>query len=104
MLLNASRFPGTAAYLRQLPAGLESYPACRVRALVFTPNAKLFPQLAQEAPSGPVRELLRGELAMDDWLPEVAGQTANLMMRDACMRSDAEYVDWVYKTSIDSFD
>src|SRR5689334_16009193 len=102
-MFDASRFPAAAAYFEELPAGFESFPECRVRALVFEHIARAFPELGRELGKGPLSGLLRGELDSSAWLPEVVGQLANLMVRDAFLASDGEYLDWTYEMSLTSF-
>jgi hypothetical protein len=103
-MLDPARFPLASAYLASLPKGLDSFPQCRVRVLVFEPIGKAYPALAEGVAAGPVAALLRGAVTSNDWVPEVVGQVANLMLRDACLASDAEYFDWSYRASEVSFD
>jgi hypothetical protein len=103
-MLDASRFPNASAYLHALPAGLDSFPSCRVRALVFEHIGRQYPELAPRLPPGPLASLLGNTLESSSWLPEVVGQVANLMVRDACFSSDEAYCDWTYQMSLVSFD
>jgi hypothetical protein len=103
-MLDAARFPLTVEYLRGLSHGLDSFPRCRVRVLVFESMAKEFPILGRSAPPGPLAALLRGELQSSAWIPEVVGQVANLMLRDACLRSDSEYMQWAFRTNTKTFE
>ena len=72
--------------------------------LVFEPIGKVYPALADGLAAGPVTALLRGSVASNEWIPEVVGQVTNLMLRDACLESDAEYLDWSYRASESTFD
>jgi hypothetical protein len=103
-MLDPTRFPLASAYLENLPRGFDSFPQCRVRVLVFEPIGKEYPALGDGLPAGPLSALLRGAISSNDWVPEVVGQIANLMLRDACLESDAEYFDWSYRASESAFD
>lgn len=102
-MFDESLFPAAAAYLRELPSGLLSFPACRVRALVFEHIGRQYPELGRAVVEGPLASLLRSEFDSNAWLPEVVGQIANLMVRDACLESDSHYLDWTYEMSLVSF-
>jgi hypothetical protein len=103
-MLDRTRFPRASEYFEGLPQGFSSFEKCRVRALVFEPIGKEYPALAAGLPPGPLAALLRGETQSNNWIPEVVGQVANLMVRDACLASDAEYYDWSYRASNSAFD
>jgi hypothetical protein len=103
-MLDASQFPGASAYLQSLPAGLNSFPNCRVRALVFEHIGRRYPELSRAVPPGPLAALLGSALDSSSWVPEVVGQVANLMLRDACLESDEAYCDWTYEVSLVSFE
>ena len=103
-MLDARRFPATTEYVRSLSNGLDSFPRCRVRVVVFESLAKDFPVLGRSAPPGPLAALLRGELVSSAWIPEVVGQAANLMLRDACLKSDADYLNWAHRTNAKTFE
>jgi hypothetical protein len=103
-MLDRARFPRASEYFESLPKGFDSFEKCRVRVLVFEPIGKEYPSLAAGLPPGPLAALLRGELQSNSWTPEVVGQVANLMVRDACLASDAEYYDWSYRASQSAFD
>jgi hypothetical protein len=102
-MLDRARFSSASAYLSSLPKGLDSFPECRVRVLVFEHIGRQYPELARDAPPGPLTDLLAGSLDSSSWVPEVVGQVANLMVRDACVPSDAAYCDWTYEMSLLSF-
>lgn len=102
-MLDRTRFPSASAYLSGLPKGLDSFPECRVRVLVFEHIGRQYPELARDAPPGPISDLLAGSLDSSNWVPEVVGQVANLMVRDACLPSDEAYCDWTYEMSLLSF-
>jgi hypothetical protein len=103
-MLDHTRFPLATEYLDSLPNGFDSFEKCRVRAMVFETIGKEFPALAAGLPPGPLAALLRSETPSNAWIPEVVGQVANLMLRDACLKSDAEYFDWSYRASESAFD
>ncbi len=103
-MLDPARFPLASAYFGSLPRGFDSFPKCRVRVLVFEPIGKAYPALAEGVEPGPLSALLRGTIPPNEWVPEVIGQVANLMLRDACLGSDAEYLDWSYRASETTFD
>ena len=103
-MLHASQFPSASAYLQSLPAGLDSYPTCRVRALVFEHIGKRYPELSRAAPQGPLAALLGNAVDSSSWVPEVVGQVANLMARDVYVESDEAYCDWTYEMSLVSFE
>ena len=98
-MLDKARFPTAAEYLERLPLGFDSFAQCRVRALVYEPLASDFPELAKAFPEGQLGQLLRRELNPNEWIPEVVGQVANLMVRDACLTSDAEFLDWTFRAN-----
>jgi hypothetical protein len=102
-MLDASQFPSASAYLRSLPAAWDSFPGCRVRALVFEHIGKQHSDLAQAAPDGPLRQLLKKRVESNEWVPEVVGQVANLMVRDRYFASDEAYCEWTYEMSLNSF-
>lgn len=102
-MLDRGRFPSASAYLSSLPKGLQSFPECRVRVLVFEHIGRQYPELARDAPPGPLKALLAGSHDSSEWLPEVVGQVANLMVRDVCVPSDEAYCDWTYEMSLLSF-
>jgi len=103
-MLDPARFPLASVYFASLPRGFDSFPKCRVRVLVFEPIGKEYPTLGEGLEPGPLSALLRGAIAPTDWVPEVVGQVANLMLRDACLASDAEYLDWSRRASESAFD
>jgi hypothetical protein len=102
-MLDRGRFPSASAYLTNLPKGLESFPECRVRVLVFEHIGRQYPELVRDVEPGPLASLLAGTLDSSGWVPEVVGQVANLMVRDACLPSDDAYCDWTYEMSLISF-
>ena len=103
-MLDRARFPKACEYLERLPLGFDSFAECRVRALVFEPLAIDFPELAEAFPEGQLGQLLRRELNPNQWIPEVVGQVANLMVRDACLTSDVEFLDWTFRANERVFD
>ena len=103
-MLDRARFPAACEYLERLPLGLDSFAKCRVRAMVYEPLAADFPELAEAFPEGQLGQLLRRELNPNEWIPEVVGQVANLMVRDACLTSDAEFLDWTFRANQRVFD
>jgi len=98
--LDPARFPRAAAYLKGLPEGLGSYPACAARVVIAEGHAREHGGIAAGfVPPEPVGSLFRGALEPTAWVPEVAFQVANLMVRDAAFRSDAAFHEWTYEKS-----
>lgn len=96
MNFNEATFPRTVAYLKQLPAGLASYPDCRVKAEVHESVRRDHAQLAR--PGEIPDELIRyftGEYS-DEWIPEVWAGALSLMVRDQALGSDEELFAWRY--------
>ena len=103
-MLDRARFPTASEYFDSLPLGFDSFAQCRVRALVYEPLATDFPELARAFPEGPLGQLLRRELNPNQWIPEVVGQVANLMVRDAFLTSDTAFLDWTFRANERVFD
>jgi hypothetical protein len=104
-MLDLPRFPTTRAYLTGLPQGLESHPTCEARVEVFEPFFAPFPALRRlPGVPGPVSALLCGDHASHAWVPEVVAQAALLIVRDSCLRSDAEFMKLSLEVNRASFD
>jgi hypothetical protein len=96
--------PHTAAYFRGLPNGLESYPNCQVRADVAAEILRLFPQILEHPGISPeVVKTIRDSLAKKDWMPDVQGVVARLLVRDIACETDEEYLDWSYRVAGELF-
>jgi hypothetical protein len=96
--------PHAAAYFRGLPDGLESYPTCLVRTDVAREILRLFPQILQHPGISPdVVDTIRDSLATKDWMPDVQGVVARLLVRDVVCSSDEEYLDWSYRVAGELF-
>lgn len=104
MTLDPERFPRAAAYLAQLPAGMDSYPKCQVRVDGRSNLPKDFSDLAATPglPS-PVGRFLRGDVA-EIWMPEVISVTAMSMARDAKLADDDELRAWCFRDAMQVFD
>jgi hypothetical protein len=103
--LDRAAYPRAAAYVASLPYGLASYPDCRVHAPTFEPHRRDFGTLAAlPGLPEPVRQILSGRVKEDAWVPAVAFQVANLLVRDAGLPSDEAYCKWVFDTSREMFD
>jgi hypothetical protein len=91
-------FPRTAAYLADLPGGLDAYPRCRVRTSVTREITDQFPQALDTPGIDPtVVELVRGAIRRDEWMPEAYGLAVRLVVRDILFQTDADYHRWYYE-------
>lgn len=96
--------PHAAAYFRGLPDGLDSYPSCQVRADVAQEILRLFPHILQHPGISPdVVKTIQASLAKKDWMPDVQGVVARLLVRDVACSSDEEYLDWSYRVAGELF-
>lgn len=96
--------PHTAVYFRGLPHGLASYPECQVRADVAAEILRLFPEIFQHPGIAPeVVETISSSLAKKDWMPDVQGVVARLLVRDIVCKTDQEYLDWSYRVAGELF-
>jgi hypothetical protein len=87
-----------------LPNGLESYPSCQVRADVAAEILRLFPEILQHPGISPeVVATIQASLAKKDWMPDVQGVVARLLVRDIACTTDQEYLDWSYRVASDLF-
>jgi hypothetical protein len=85
--------------MKSLPQGLETFPECRVRGEVFDDVRLRFPEIGRDPMlPGVVTAFFKGEYS-NRWMPEVVGQTVNLMIRDAALPTDDAFHKWSYETS-----
>lgn len=103
--LDRARYPRAAAYLAGLPDGLRSHPGCLARVAIAERHARdhgaLF--LGERLPE-PLGDLLGGALEPRGWVPEVAFQAANLMVRDVAFPTDATFHSFTHEVSRELFD
>jgi hypothetical protein len=106
LLLDPQRYPRAHAYIAQLPQGLESYPACRVKfdavELLLGRCSELVEEKAGGALPAPIRDTLNGRPG--SWHPDVAVMAITLMARDRSFSSDTEYMNFSYQSSSSLFD
>jgi hypothetical protein len=96
--------PRTAAYVAGLPAGLDSYPKCRVRTAVTRLIIERFPQALDHAGlEKAFVDQLRGALERGEWMPETMGTATRILTRDAVFESDAQYNDWTFEIANELF-
>jgi hypothetical protein len=85
--------------MKSLPRGLESFPECRARGEVFDDVRLRFSEIGRDPMlPGVVTGFFKGEYA-NRWMPEVVGQTVNLMIRDVALQTDDALFKWSYETS-----
>jgi hypothetical protein len=90
-------FPRTAAYLAELPGGLEAYPRCRVRTAVTREITDQFPKALDSPGIDPaIVELIRTAIQRGEWMPEAYGMLVRLIVRDIVFQTDADYHRWYY--------
>lgn len=101
---DAKALPHAAAYVASLPHGLDSFPECRVRTVVNQFIAERHPEVFRH-PGIPAsfRTLAAERARRLDWVPEVVGITARLLVRDIVHRSDTEYYAWMYDLASEVF-
>jgi len=86
-------FPRLAAYLADLPDGLDSFPECRSKASLHRAflDEKPLPPLAPGALPEPVRELIEAPAAVSSWIPTVVHHSVLLVIRELCFTDDESY-------------
>jgi hypothetical protein len=101
--IDAAAAPRAAEYLAGLPAGLDSYPDCTVRAELARDVFRRYPQIPTHAAlSGEVQERLRAAVS-EDWMPDVIGTLARILVRDVGCASDEEYHRWAFESAAEIF-
>jgi hypothetical protein len=99
MLLDPTRFPRAALYLRSLPQELRSFPDCQVTVEAFDQvRAELAPHVPSDMLPEPLAAFIAGTQA-DRWIPEVAGNTLLLLLRDVVSKTDEAFLRWTYDDS-----
>jgi hypothetical protein len=102
MDFNATRFPNITAYINSLPAGLDSYPDCAVKADVHEDLANEFPDLKNYDLPEIMKQYVNGEHP-SEWLPETVGNGLLLAVRDAFFNSDDAFLNWATTKTINLF-
>lgn len=83
------------AYLASLPAGLESYPQCRIKGAAFAPLVKSPPPgLDPSVLPASLRGVLERPPSVTDWVPEVWFASIVHHLRDAVFDTDEAYEAW----------
>jgi hypothetical protein len=96
--------PLTAAYVRALPHGLDSYPKCRVRTAVTQMVIERFPQaLDHSGVDRAFAQRLRTAVSQGEWMPETLGTTLRILTRDTVFASDDEYDEWNFQIAGELF-
>lgn len=103
-LLDPSRFPAAAAYLRSVPGGLGAHPECQAVGDMLRVTLDEFPGLLEDpGVSAPVRQAIE-TVRSSDWVPDVLNVTVRLMARDREFATDAEYLAWNKERSLRVFE
>lgn len=83
------------AYLAGLPAGLDSYPECRIKGSAFLPLVNTPPPgLDPKALPGPLRAVLEAPPPVTTWTPEVWFASILHHLRDAVFETEDAYRAW----------
>lgn len=100
-LVDAARYPESSAYLEALPEGLDSFRACRSRAVFLRDILERFPDLfAGDGLDVPLQNLQAADLDPDDWMPSVQVVLALTMVRDRMHDSDEAFLGWNYERQL----
>ncbi len=92
--------PRTAEYVNALPDGMASYPECRVRADVSNEVFRRFPEVLEHPGiSKEMVSLLRETSRAGEWMPDVHGVVARLLVRDSICESDEEFCAWSHEVA-----
>ncbi len=89
--MHAARYPRVDAYLAALPAGVDSYPECRVKS--ETLRDLLERLILADVKQSPIDLAM---LACNEtvWLPEVQANTLLHLSRDTIFESDTAFMAW----------
>lgn len=92
-MLDASAFPTASAYVRSLPAGLDSFPDCTARPETYEGVRIVYPadRIPPDLPE-PVACFFRGQWT--GWRPEVVPLVGYLMLVDVMGRE--AFLDWAH--------
>jgi hypothetical protein len=102
-LIDPEVAPRAAEYLLGLPNGLDSYPECQVRSELTREIFKRFPQIPTHPALAPeLRERLR-DLGRDEWMSDVVGVVARIMVRDVVVPTDEELDRWSFEVAGEIF-
>lgn len=83
------------AYLARLPAGLESYPQCRIKGAAFSPLVKSPPPGFDVSPlPEPLRSVVERPPSVTDWVPEVWFAALVHYLRDDVFDTDEACRAW----------
>jgi hypothetical protein len=103
-VFDPASLPRTAAYLAELPEGLDSYPRCRVRTAVTRAIVERFPDaLDHSAVDRAFVDRLRATLDQGEWMPEALATTTRILTRDAVFESDEQYYEWTFEIANELF-
>jgi hypothetical protein len=102
MDFNVARFPNATAYINALPAGLDSYPDCAVKADVHEDLVTEFTGLKNYDLPEIMKQYVNGQFH-SEWLPEPAGNALLLVVRDAFFTSNEAFLDWATEKTISLF-
>jgi hypothetical protein len=96
--------PLSAAYIAELPEGLDSYPRCRVRTAVTRLITERFPKLLEHPGIDPTFNVrLRAALDQGEWMPETVGTVTRILTREAAFESDDQYNEWTFQIAQELF-
>jgi hypothetical protein len=102
MDLNPAKFPNATAYIDALPAGLDSYPDCAVKADVHEDLAVEFPDLKNLDLPEIMKQYVNDQYP-SVWLPETVGNGLLMVVRDAFFPSNDAFLDWATERTIRLF-
>lgn len=104
-VIDAARFPATAAYLASLPQGAASYPA-------HLAKASLYRKALEDRPLRDVRGALPAELVtlienpvpFSSWISQAAWRGVMRAIYDTHFHDEARYRAWIYRSNRAMFD
>jgi hypothetical protein len=92
MEVNGAKYPHTAAYLKTLPLGVESFSGCLIRADVLQNILVDFPSLRADGELPPMLlDFIKGKSTQ--WVPEAVGNIFYMLVRDLS-DSDESFLAW----------
>lgn len=95
--MDEKRYPRVAAYLGQLPAGLDSHPECQAKASGYRASLERLPLdgVAPGALPDGLMALVESPAARSEWVPEVRAMALGLALADHHDLSDAAFLRFV---------
>lgn len=100
-MLDAGRFPRAAQYVRGLVDGFETRPECETLVEAHEGAGKVLAERVDlEVLPDPVRHLVTTAKGKD-WMPEVVGMTAEMMVAD--LLGEDGYRAWCYDDAMELF-